>query len=91
MLIVCLLLMSVSDSNDLGTASSVNDFELISTAASRGLVAGHWERILRGLLTLTKLRGHWERIVRGLLTLTKLRGFFGHLGNYLKAVKARGV
>jgi hypothetical protein len=35
-LIVCLLLMSVSDSNDLGTASSVNDFELISTAASRG-------------------------------------------------------
>ena len=66
--------MSVSDSNDLGTASSVNDFELISTAASRGLVAGHW-----------------ERIIRALLTLTKLRGFFGHLGNYLKAVKARGV
>ena len=66
--------MSVSDSNDVGTASSVNDFEFISTAASRGLVAGHW-----------------ERIIRGLLTLTKLRGFFGHLGIYLKAVKARGI
>ena len=83
--------MSVSDSNDLGTASSVDDFELISTAASRGLVAGHWERIYRDLLTLTKLWGDWERILRGLLTLTKLRGFFGYLGNYLKAVKARGV
>ena len=83
--------MSVSDSNDLGTASSVDDFELISTAASRGLVAGHWERIYRDLRTVTELWGNWERIVRGLLTLKKWKGFFGHLGIYLKAVKARGI
>ena len=67
-------MVSVSDSNNLGIASSVHDFEFISIAASLALV-----------------EGHWERIVRGLLTPKKLKGFFGHLGIYLKAVKARGI
>ena len=65
---------SASDSNNKAIAPLVHDFEFISVAASLALV----ER-------------HWERIIRGLLTLKKLKGFFGHLGIYLKAVKARGV
>ena len=67
-------MVSVSDSNNLAIASSVDDFEFISIPASLAL----FER-------------RWARIVRGLLTLKKLKGFFGHLGIYLKAVKARGI
>ena len=67
-------MVSVSDSNNLGIASSVHDFEFISIAAS-----------------LARVEGHWERIIRGLLTLKNLMGFWVHLGNYLKAVEARGI
>jgi len=67
-----------SDSNNLGASSSGDDFEFIaldqaSLTAHQAARFGHWNRLVRGLLTLSKLRGFFG-VLGHYLKAVKQRG-----------------